>query len=185
MKLNVVSELTGDQLEEAWIVYETAFAELNGYTVQRHLMYRAEFDAIAANRRIDKWLALSDNGVLLGLAVYTNDLAAWPLISPEYFARRWPQKYAERRIWYCGFVAVPSHEQGVFLGLIEALYRRAEEERGVICLDICRHNIEAYRMDRAVKVWLTRVSGGRVRCEAADSQNYFTYETAPAPMSVP
>jgi hypothetical protein len=39
-------------------------------------------------------------------------------------------------------------------------------------------------MDRAVAVWLKRVSGGRVRSDAADSQNYFTYETAPEPMSV-
>lgn len=178
MKIDVLPEICGGQLEEAWDLYESAFADLNALTVQRHLMFRTEFDAVAADRRIDKWLALSDDGVLLGLATYTNDLAAWPLISPAYFKRRWPQHYASRRIWYCGFVAVPGHHKGVFVELIEAMYRHAEEQRGVISLDVCRHNIQTYRLDAAIAQWLHRISGGQVRCDAADAQTFMVYETA-------
>ena len=68
----------------------------------------------------------------------------------------------------------------MFIKLIEAMYRHAEEQEGVISLDICRHNIEAYRLDRAIATWLRRISNGRVRSEAADSQTFMTYETAPA-----
>ncbi|WP_426504406.1 hypothetical protein ACPPVO_43535 [Dactylosporangium sp. McL0621] len=180
MKIDIRNDLVGEQLEQAWRLYETAFRHLNALTVQRHLMYRAEFNDVMTDHRIEKWLAYSDDGVLLGLATYSNQLSAWPLISPEYFARRWPAQYADNRIWYCGFVAVPGHEQGVFVKLIEAMYRHAEEQQGVISLDICRHNIDTYRLDRAIDTWLRRISDGRVRCEAADTQTFMTYETAPA-----
>jgi hypothetical protein len=180
MKIDVRTDLVDEQLEQAWQLYDTAFRHLNALTVQRHLMYRTEFDAVMSDRRIEKWLAYSDDGVLVGLATYTNQLSAWSLISPEYFARRWPAHYADNRIWYCGFVAVPGHEDGVFIELIAAMYRHAEEQQGVISLDICRYNIESYRLDRAIAAWLGRISGGRVRCEAADAQTFMTYETAPA-----
>jgi hypothetical protein len=179
VKIDVISDVVGDRLTEAWDLYETAFRDLNALTVQRHLMTRGEFDAVAADRRVEKWLAISDAGVLHGLATYTNQLDAMPLISPAYFARRWPVEYAEQRIWYCGFVAVPGHQQGVFLELITAGYRQAEELRGIIALDICRHNIEKYQLDKRVARWLQHISGGQVRCDVADTQSFFTYETAP------
>jgi hypothetical protein len=179
MKIDVLPYLVEERREEAWALYDTAFRDLNALTVQRHLMYRSEFEDLMADTRVDKWCAMSDDGILLGLSTYTNELTAWPLISPEYFARRWPVEYAEHRIWYCGFVAVPGHQPGVFVDLIEAMYRRAEEQHGVISLDICRHNIESYNLDRSIASWLNRISGGQVRCEAADSQTFMIYETAP------
>lgn len=179
MKIDVLEILGGDLLEEAWELYHQAFRDLNALTVQRHLMYRGEFDEIAADLRIQKWLVLDDDGNLIGLATYTNELDAWPLISPAYFQRRWPVQYEAGQIWYCGFVAVPQHQRGVFIEMIAAMYRVAEVGGGVISLDMCRHNIEAYRLDRAVQLWLTRVSGGKVHAEAADAQTFMIYETAP------
>ena len=127
MKIDVLPDLIGERLDEAWNLYQTAFEHLNAMTIRRHLMYREEFEDVMHDWRIDKWCVLSDDGVLQGLAVYTNDLKSWPLISPDYFARRWPEEFAENRIWYCGFVAVPGHQRGVFVELIEAMYRRADE----------------------------------------------------------
>jgi len=178
LDIRVERKLPPDVREQAWQLYRTAFEDLNARTIQRHLMFRPEFDGVTDDERIEKWLAYDDDGRLAGLATYTNDLGAWPLISPEYFARRWPVEYAEQRIWYCGFVAVPSHSPGVFVQLIEALYRQAEVQRGVISLDICRYNVEAFQLDRGIARWLNRISGGQVRCEAADSQTFWIYETA-------
>jgi hypothetical protein len=179
VKIEVHDQVSGELLERAWRLYDEAFRDLNAMTVQRHLMTPAEFDAVMADRRVDKYLALSDDGELLGLAPYTNDLDAVVLISPAYFARRWPQHFERRAVWYCEFVAVPGHQKGVFVDLITELYRRAEEMRGVIGLDVCRFNVEAFHLDRAIAIWLNTISGGRVRVENADSQNYYIYETAP------
>jgi hypothetical protein len=179
MTLKVVDVVGGSLLDEVWDLYYAAFRELNEMTVQRHLMYRPEFDAVMADPRIDKYLALDDAGRVAGLSVYTNQLAAWPLISPAYFRRRWPVHYAEYRIWYCGFVAVPGHQPGIFTTLVEAMYRHAEQHQGVISLDICQLNIDAHRLDKVIATWLTRISNRKVRVDRGDVQTFRIYETCP------
>lgn len=173
------SQVCGDQAELAWKLYDEAFTALNAFAIQRHLMTRPEFDDVMADRRIDKFVAYDDAGALIGLAPYTNWLDAWPLISPAYFERRWPDLYAEQRIWYCGFVAVAPGHPGAYLTLIEALYRTAEADGGVIGLDVCRFNDEAHHMRRSIGLALHRISGGRVSAETADAQFFMTYETDP------
>lgn len=175
-KITVFDVLDGDRLEESWRLYHSAFEHLNTLTVQRHLLRRDEFDDIAADHRIEKWLVVGDDGQLLGLATYTNILDAWPLISPEYFQRRWPEQYALSRIWYCGFVAVQPHAPNTtFLQLITDMYKVAEDADGVIGLDICRYNDETYRLGRRVIAGLTRISGGNVDAEVADAQQFYLF----------
>lgn len=165
---------------DAWDLYRTAFEDLNAMTVQRHLMTRSEFTEVMLDRRIEKYRATDDAGQLVGLSTYTNVLEAMPLISPAYFARRWPRLHAAGKIWYCGFVAVPNHDAGVFSDLVTAMYREAEQHGGVIALDICRYNIDRHHLDRAIQLMLHRISDGQVRCEEADAQVFEIYETAPA-----
>jgi hypothetical protein len=177
MNVKVVDEVHESLVEDAWSLYHEAFEELNAYAVQRHLMYRGEFDDVMRDRRVQKYLCLDDDDVLCGLSTYTNDLDAVPLISPQYFKRRWPQHYAERRIWYCGFVAV--HPNGraanAFAELVEAMYLVAATQNGIIALDMCRFNDGVRRLSRVVPLMLHRLSG-EVRTERMDEQSYWLYE---------
>jgi hypothetical protein len=140
-------------------------------------MHRSEFDEVMADNRIAKYLVTDRRGALRGLATYTNDLRAVPLISPDYFSRRWPHHFAERRIWYCGFVAVRSGSPntGVFVRLVEAMYRVAVAQRGIIAMDFCRHNEEIRALSRVVQTMLHRLSG-EVRSHRMDEQTYWLYE---------
>jgi GNAT superfamily N-acetyltransferase len=182
VKVDICPELHGERRAAAWALYSTAFDELDALAIQRHLMTREEFAAVADDSRILKYCAITDDGTLVGLATYTNDLAAWPLISPAYFKRRWPDLYAARRIWYCGFVAVhPEHAgTGAYQAMVEELYHTAEAEGGVIGLDVCRFNDEGRNISRSIGLLLHRVSGGKVRPERADTQSFWIYETDPA-----
>jgi hypothetical protein len=177
MNIKVVDEVHESIIEDAWTLYHEAFRELNGFAVQRHLMYRNEFDEVMLDRRVQKYLYLDGRGVLCGLATYTNDLDAVPLISPQYFQRRWPKHYAERRIWYVGFVAV--HPDGraaqAFVELVRSMQLVAAMHNGVVGLDICRYNDDARRMSRAVGLLVRRITGS-VRVEQADEQSYWLYE---------
>lgn len=169
--------LPRDLTAEAWTLYEETFRDLNAYAVQRHLMYRAEFDDVMGDDRVEKYLALDDDGALVGLSTYTNQLDAMPLISPAYFARRWPDLYATRRIWYCGFVAVHPRGQGgtAFGELVEAMYRVAAAQNGIIALDTCKHNNDTRHLDRVIPLMLHRLSG-EVRTERMDEQTFWLYE---------
>ncbi|HEU4421540.1 MAG TPA: hypothetical protein VFR67_03255 [Pilimelia sp.] len=177
MNIKVVDEVHESLIEDAWQLYHDAFRELNALAVQRHLMYRDEFDAVMADQRVQKYLCMADGDTLCGLATYTNDLEAVPLISPQYFERRWPQHYAERRIWYCGFVAVhPSGRAANAFGeLVEAMYLEAATQNGIIALDMCRLNDQVRRLSKVVPLMLRRLSAS-VRTERMDEQSYWLYE---------
>ena len=54
MVIKIVDQINDDELgERAWRLYDAAFRELNTMAVQRHLMYRHEFDEVM------KYLAVS------------------------------------------------------------------------------------------------------------------------------
>ena len=177
MKIDVIETVSGPRLEDAWLLYAEVFDELRYRAVQRHVLDRDEFDAVMADPRVGKHLALDGGCALRGLSTYTNDLRAVPLISPEYFQRRWPDLFAQGRIWYCGLVAVrPGAESsGVFAALIESMYRITEAGAGIVAIDLCRYNDEVLRMSRAVHLLLHRFSGG-VRGTRLDQQSYWVYE---------
>lgn len=182
MKVDICPELPGERRAAAWALYQRAFTSLNALTVQRHLMTLDEFNDVAADSRIDKYCAVTDDGAIAGLATYTNDLRAVPLISADYFQRRWPDLYAAHKIWYCGFVAVhPDHAGGgAYQALVEELYRTAEVGGGVIGLDVCQFNDTAHHISRSIGKLLDRVSRGRVHKERADVQSYWIFQTDPA-----
>jgi hypothetical protein len=176
MNVKVIDELHETLIEDAWNLYHEAFQELNAFAVQRHLMYHNEFVDVMLDRRVQKYLRLDDDGSLCGLSTYTNDLDAVPLISPQYFERRWPEHYAQRRIWYVGFVAVHNGAPlTAFAELIEAMHRTSAVSGGITALDICRRTDELRHLPRAVRTLLHRLSGN-VRMERLDEQSYWLYE---------
>lgn len=177
--IKVVEGLDGPLLEEAWQLYSAAFADLNTRAVQRHLMHRYEFDDVMRDPRVDKYLVIDDeDGQMVGLSTYTNDLTAVPLISPEYFERRWPDLYAKQLIWYCGFVAVHPDAQGTgpYREMVGAMCLAAAGAGGIISLDMCRLNAEGRHMARSIPLMLRRAAGGPVRTERLDEQSYWLYE---------
>jgi hypothetical protein len=173
-----------DTSGECWELYQRAFEDLRVLAVQRHLMNHAEFHAIMVDERVEKFLVTDDDGHLTALATMTNDLPVLPLISPDYFAHRWPELYAARRVWYVSFVAVdPAHHNaGVMNRIIERMCREAEDGTpndtgvgGVICVDICEHREDAQRLPVAIERQAGRHTPGVKRLRL-DAQVYWAYE---------
>ncbi|WP_213450371.1 hypothetical protein [Rhizomonospora bruguierae] len=175
MSIKIVDEVHESLIDDAWELYHEAFRELNALAVQRHLMYRDEFDQVMLDARVRKYLCLGDDGSLCGLSTYTNHLEAVPLISPAYFARRWPEHYARRRIWYVVFVAV---RQGApvtaFPELIGAMHQTSTRD-SITALDVCARTDEVRHLPRSVRALLRRISGP-VRMERLDQQSYWLYD---------
>jgi hypothetical protein len=176
MLVKIVDQITDEQLiESAWQLYEEAFRELNALAVQRHLMYRFEFDEVMADPRVQKYLALTDDGTLCGMSTYTNDLKAVPLIAPEYFEHHWPTYFKASKIWYIGFLAVHPDAQGrrVFAHLAEQMYMVAASQDGLVGLDLCNYNDEKRHMSRVLRIMARRL--GRSSLERIDQQSYWLY----------
>lgn len=178
MLVKIIDQITDDDTEKAaWELYEGAFGELRSLAVQRHLMYRSEFDEVMRDARVDKYLCYGDDDTLCGLSTYTNDLYAMPLIAPEYFARRWPDLYRQHKVWYCGFVAVgcAARSTQAFAELVREMYLTAANQNGIIALDFCQYNDDMRNMSRVIRLMLHRLSGG-VRAERMDQQSFWIYE---------
>lgn len=163
---------------QGWRLYESAFEELRTRAVQRHLMTRAEFDGVMADPRVTKYVVRDRDrgGRMSGLATMTNHLDAMPLISPDFFAHRWPERYRQRRIWYVGFVAVDPDYQGtgVFAEVVGAMCGLVAASGGVAALDVCRRADEVYGLPAAIaRLNDTFADGGRH--ERLDEQSYWAY----------
>lgn len=176
--LTVVDDLTGSLLDEAWTLYHRRFAPLNRLTIQRHLMFRSEFDQFAADKKIQKYLVFHRDQ-LVGLSAYTNHLDHVPLVSEPYFEHHWPHHHANKRIWYCLFAAATPGARGTpnpaFGMLVEAMYKTATETDSLICIDVASYNEEVHRLARRVTTMLRRF-GGDVRPQCMGDQTYWLYE---------
>jgi len=177
VNLAVVPVLPGPT-DAAWTLYRRAFDDLRTRAVQRHVMYRPEFDEVLGDERVLKYVVTADDGGIAALATMTNDLDAVPLISPDLFEHRWPVLYAKKRVWYVPFVAVePAYQAaGVMQRIIDAMcVEPAGEEGGVICLDVCEYRETAARLPMAIEGQANRSTPGinRVRL---DAQVFWGYE---------
>jgi hypothetical protein len=176
MRIDEMAVLPPELMDAAWNVYCHAFDELRTLAVQRHVYYRPEFEAQMRDERVTKYVAYVGDTVR-GLATVTADLAAVPLISPDYFQQRWPEKYASGRIFYVGFVAVQagSRGAGVFVRLLRKMSERILAEESLMVLDVCAHNEAAHGLPNVVRIATGRVAGS-VRSRLLDSQSYWLYE---------
>jgi len=181
--LEKTTAITGDRAEDCWVLYELAFGELRTAAVQRHVMLRAEFDHVLADSRVIKYVAVDEaaGGRCCVLATATTDLEAMPLISPEYFAHRWPTLYADRHIWYVGFVAVgPDQQRGPLFGrIVGDVARSAAAVGGIAAMDVSRYVSEQRRLPQALTRYFTRLAPG-TRSVRLDEQSFWAYEF-PAP----
>lgn len=174
MRLERSTVVAGPVLSRAWEMYEAAFARLRIAAVQRHVMNRAEFEQVMADARVGKYVATSEGGEVLALSTFTNSLETMPLISPEFFAHRWPQFYAQRRIWYLGFFAIDEAHRGggLFEKVIAAMWAELAQG-GVAALDMCASH-QSIGLARAIERTL-RALTPEVTVDCVDTQTYWVY----------
>jgi hypothetical protein len=131
-----------DPFTPSWSLYYETFHHVNELAAQRHLMTADEFTDVASDPRITKHVSLDDARRTQGLGVITNQLAAWPLISPPYFRRRWPEHFHENRIFYIGFVCVrPDAPSGTFREIIADMSQQVFAVDGIAVMDFCTVNV--------------------------------------------
>ena len=179
MLLETTTTITGERVGACWALYERAFDELRTAAVQRHVMFRSEFDGILLDERVTKYVAVDEavSGRCLALATVTTELETMPLISPDYFAHRWPRLYADRHIWYMGFVAVAAdHQRGPLCGrIVGDVARSAAAVGGIAVMDVSRYVSEQGRLPQLLSRYFARLAPG-TRGIRLDEQSFWAYE---------
>jgi ribosomal protein S18 acetylase RimI-like enzyme len=177
MSVATMQIVTDDLREQAWKLYREAFDPLRQTAVQRHVMYDNEFDAVMADVRVDKYLISDEEGTLQGLGTITNKMESMPLVSPEYFATRYPERFAEGRVYYIGFVGVHpnAHGSGIFGELVKAMTSMVAACDGIAVLDVCRHNQTKLHLPRMISI-LASSWAPHVEMVDLDAQTYIGYD---------
>jgi hypothetical protein len=176
MELIVTSQLEDDN-REYWSLYQDAFQTLRAEAVQRHLMFDTEFKELMADPRVTKYLVRDEvKNQPVALTTLTNDLDAVPLISPDYFAHKYPELFAQKQIWYNSFVAVAPEYQGsqAMSLLIERLCQDIDTVGGMFVLDICEH-----KSRRLLAMGVERMAGRHLpglQRTRLDAQVFWGYE---------
>jgi hypothetical protein len=167
----------GELREQAWKLYSLAFEDLRYVAVQRHVMYVDEFDAVMSDLEVQKFLLWGADGSLQGLSTMTNNLRSMPLVSPEYFSRRWPERYQAGLIYYIGFLGVhpDSHGTGVFGDLVRAMTEPVSLVEGLAVIDVCTYNKDRLHLPRAIR-WLASTWAPAVEMTDLDAQTYVGYD---------
>ncbi len=175
----IVAPASADRLMDAWSFYQEVFTDVNAMAANRHLMTLNEFERVMADARVQKWMALSDDGHIIGMATITNYLEAWPLVSPEFFARRYPRQYERRAIWYIGFVGCNADgtRGHAFRELITRMQPQVEESDGIFVQDFCVHNV-GRSLPAATRAILRRINP-TVEFDRIDAQEFWAGSFGP------
>lgn len=156
--------------------YEEAFRDVNRLAAQRHLMTLDEYMHVQFDPRITKYTAYADDGAPIGQSCITDDLAAWPLVAPEYFEHRWPDLYRTRRIFYVGYVGAHAGAQrhGVFGALLAEMAPQVIDAQGVAVMDVCARNLWKPDVPAGAGRTLAALSD-RLRFAAVDRQEFWAF----------
>ena len=155
-----------------WEMYADAFEPLQELALLCHLYPRDEFEALLADDRIIKIIARAD-GVPVGMAMVTNELAIVPQISPPFLHKRYPDEAARSAVFFgiMVFVAESHARSSVFPRLVAGMGQVTAEASGVIVFDICRHNLDTLDLHRQIETiahWFPGATFDRI-----DEQAYF------------
>lgn len=129
--------------DDIWEFYGDTFDPINPYAAMRHRLNGEEFDTLALDPAVEKYVAYNDHGEIIGLSMQTSRLLSWPGVSDEYFERRYPAQVAAGRFWYVVFVGAaargrPHHTFGRLLQEMTANRR----DGGIWGMDFCRANLD-------------------------------------------
>ena len=162
--------------EDLWALYQLAFESLRTQAASRHMLTRAEFDLEVIDERVTKYVAWR-NGRPVGLVSLATDLTTIPWISPEFYARRYPEHAARGAVYYCSLALVHPDERlsDAFLRLVAVAAQDVATADGVFAADMCSLNQDTFRLDRAVTALLTRAWGG-VEPVELDRQVFLAWE---------
>ena len=160
MKIEQLATVDLDLRTAAWHFYQDVFVDVNTLAANRHMMTADEFDHVMADERVQKWVARNDAGDIIGMATITNDLDAWPLVSPAFFAKHYPEQYARRAVWYIGFVGCNAEgtRAHAFRDLIALMQPQVEASDGLFVQDFCTYNVGVRRLPDATRAILRRIN---------------------------
>ncbi|MFN8081407.1 MAG: hypothetical protein U0Q19_19705 [Kineosporiaceae bacterium] len=185
-RVDLIVEAGRETLDELWEVFLNSLEHLRERSAIKQIVYRDEFDALFADPRVIK-VAVRDRHHDLrpaGLTIVSNDLAALPEPSADYFRARWPEHYDAGRVWYVSYLLVAPDYMGTTAGPLMigfTLDLVSVEHGGVIGIDVSETNEERVRFAKTLPRIADRLFARPVTGLRLDAQLFYAFEVPAAP----
>ena len=150
-------------IEELWLFYQEAFADLNEQTPVAQTWPRIGFDEWMSSERVIVIVARINNEVV-GFGVVTDDLSVEPLLSPTYFKKH----HTDGKVWYFPAIAVAKQHRTNFRiaqEIVERLMGEIPEDA-----EAC-YMFFSTEQNSVLPRLITRFCQGRVAAEVVGSES--------------
>jgi hypothetical protein len=167
------SRISPPMIRPLYELYLSIFEDVNEVAVQQHVMQSDDFSSVMQDERIKKFITRNDSEIT-GIGTLSNYLETHPLLSLNYFMRRWPKHYEQRRIWYVGFIGVTkdARKSDAFPLMLKAM--TAGRANCLFGMDYCRYNEDVLQLPRVTRLMLKRMHSV-VNQERIDTQSFWIY----------
>lgn len=170
--------ILGPEAETLYRLYRRSFEPLRTRAAARQVLTREEFFSQMNDSRIDKYIAWEGDGEPVGMVTVTRHLQAVPWVSPEYYAKQFPDQWARKAVYYLGFtLARPAIRRTSFLDtIVRFCVAPLVAERAVIAYDVCSYNNEGLGFSTRIAEMLGQFSHSQP--VELDAQVYFAVNFA-------
>lgn len=163
-----------------WVIYERSYSKVVASTVTYEKFVRPDFDECLADPTHRTWIVW-DDGVPVGLAVISTDLAANRWLSSEYFAVADPDRARRSLVHYLLFVVIdrPYMAGTALIRIARAVLEMEAAEGAILVFDLPEVNQpqEVGGLAELMRRMAKMVGESEVR--QIEVQRYYSVEFAP------
>lgn len=156
-------------------IYREAFDPLEELSPLRQSMTDDEFREEMENQAVLKLVAWDEYGKPAAILCMTNDISCISWLNPRFYAKRFPEHFEARRIYFFGSLLVHPERRGEhFLGdLLAEAVRIVASVAGIAAYDCCKFNAEETQLPDII------AAVGEEICyferELVDYQNFYAF----------
>lgn len=178
MRVERLTEITPEEVEEFLLAYRAAFKALETLAPARQALTDDEFREEMTDDRVVKFVGRDESGEAVALAFMATDLSIVPWVSVPYYAHRFPEHHARNAIYYVGALLVrPDRQGGPWVKfVVDDVLRCVAELRGVVAFDCCGFNAEVVKLPDTIARAAHRIAFAET--SELDAQRYYAYDMA-------
>lgn len=168
----VIDDSTTERFLE---LYRAAFDPLVPLAAARQSLTDDEFREEMVDPSVLKYVGWDGSGVPVALVMIATDLGHVPWISPEFWARRYPDHYRRGAIHYYGALLVsPTVRGGPWAArMLAEATRYTAALPGIAAFDCCRYNVDEVHLPELIASIAERIC--HLETVEVDVQRYYAF----------
>lgn len=159
MRITRETAIPEEEIEVFRQIYRDAFDPLEELSPLRQSMTDDEFHEEMENHAVLKLVAWGECGKPAAILCMTNDISCIPWLNPRFYAKRFPEHFEDRRIYFFGSLLVHPERRGEhYLGeLLTVAIEFIVASGAIAAFDCCKFNVEETKLPDIIGALCDRI----------------------------